>query len=87
MNIIRDNFSSDILQGTVAMSTPVLTAENSLLSMTYLKAQSRQTISYTFMSIASDDIFVRMAGKWYVNIGSRHAWGIDRARRCDHEPD
>lgn len=86
MNIIRGNLSSDILQGTVAMSIPVLTTENSLLRMTYLKAQSRQIISYTLMSIASDDIFVRMAGKWYVNIGSRHAWGIDRVRRCDYEP-
>lgn len=86
MNIIRGNLSSDILQGTVAMSIPVLTAENSLLRMTYLKAQSRQTIYYTLMSIARDTIFVHMAGKGYVSIGSRPAWGIGIVRRCDHEP-
>lgn len=86
MNIIRGNLSSDILQGTVAMSIPVLTAENSLLRMTYLKAQSRQTIYYTLMSIARDAIFVHMAGKGYVAISSRHAWGIGKVRRCDHEP-
>jgi len=86
MNIIRGNLLSDILQGTVAMNVPVLTAESSLLRMTYLKAQSRQTIYYTLMSIARDSIFVHMAGKGYVNIGSRHAWGIGKVRRCDHEP-